>query len=184
MWKLLGFIHVVRCQRGYVSKTGLEPCFPCPRGYFQTLSGQSGCVQCPGGVKTVSVASTALSHCQGISKNATGTNDTIPTTDLVINECFTEPCTNNASCITVGHGYVCQCKKGWTGQFFPKSFRKLTTATVFILCIKSKIYIHCLWQFLGVVIRILFCRAAYFLQLCWPRASLWEWHRWVFVQPL
>ena len=35
------------CQPGRTSETGLEPCFPCPKGYFQAESGTEHCYKCP-----------------------------------------------------------------------------------------------------------------------------------------
>ena len=39
----------------------------------------------------------------------------VPTTQLVINDCFADPCLNNATCISLNAGYTCQCAPGWTG---------------------------------------------------------------------
>ncbi len=35
------------CSPGKCSDTGLEPCFPCPKGYFQPHPGLSFCYRCP-----------------------------------------------------------------------------------------------------------------------------------------
>jgi hypothetical protein len=35
------------CSPGKCSDTGLEPCFPCPKGYFQPHPGLSFCYKCP-----------------------------------------------------------------------------------------------------------------------------------------
>lgn len=54
------------CPQGHVSKTGLEPCFPCPRGYFQPDRGKPFCFLCPGKVKTLEPGSTHLTDCEGM----------------------------------------------------------------------------------------------------------------------
>ena len=33
-----------------------------------------------------------------------------------IDECLSEPCANNASCVDAVNGYTCQCEEGFTGQ--------------------------------------------------------------------
>ena len=36
-----------KCAPGKTSETGLEPCFPCPKGYFQPDEGTQNCFKCP-----------------------------------------------------------------------------------------------------------------------------------------
>lgn len=36
-------------------------------------------------------------------------------TELSINDCFAEPCENNATCSSLPVGYTCICQGGWTG---------------------------------------------------------------------
>ena len=116
-----GFIQCVvcipvMCQQGYVSKTGLEPCFPCPRGYFQPEQGKSSCFLCPDSVKTRDPGSTDITDCEGISVSA-ASYSSIPTSELVINECFATPCQNGGSCVNLTAGFTCQCLSGWKGEF-------------------------------------------------------------------
>ena len=104
------------CPEGYVSKRGLQPCFPCPMGYFQPHKGKSACYLCPNNVRTAHVGATRITDCEGISGAHEGhSGDIIPTSQLVINECFKEPCDNNATCNPIYSGYTCICQPGWQG---------------------------------------------------------------------
>ena len=106
------------CPQGYVSRSGLQPCFPCPRGYFQPERGRSSCYLCPGGVRTLEPGSTDISACEGVLSDemaASYLSSSVPTTQLVINDCFADPCLNNATCISLNAGYTCQCLPGWAG---------------------------------------------------------------------
>ncbi len=107
------FLTPVKCPEGYVSKTGTEPCFPCPQGYFQPQTGQSSCFLCPGQVRTASHGSTRQSDCEGV-RDDVEEYDSIPTSRLVVNECFKEPCQNGV-CVSLAVAYTCNCTTGWTG---------------------------------------------------------------------
>ena len=61
------FYFLGYCDPGYVSKTGLTPCFPCPRGTYQPDSGRSFCYECLRGATTSSIASTDVGSCIGIN---------------------------------------------------------------------------------------------------------------------
>lgn len=53
----------VPCSAGHFSRTGLVPCYPCPRDYYQPEHGRSYCLSCPFyGTTTVSGATT-IQHC-------------------------------------------------------------------------------------------------------------------------
>jgi len=75
----------IPCREGYVSKTGLEPCLPCLRGYYQPDQGKMSCFLCPGNVRTRDRASTNITDCEGISESAASFGSTIAT-QLVIND--------------------------------------------------------------------------------------------------
>jgi len=115
---LFDVVATEMCREGHVSRTGLEPCFPCPRGYFQPERGRSACFLCPDGVRTRRPGSTDLSACEGVFDDGKATSylsSSVPTTQLVINDCFADPCLNNATCISLNAGYTCECLPGWTG---------------------------------------------------------------------
>ena len=54
------------CVPGYVSKTGMVPCDPCPRGYFQHDSGKSFCFTCPNSAQTTHRGADSAEQCKGI----------------------------------------------------------------------------------------------------------------------
>ncbi|KAK9718535.1 CUB domain [Popillia japonica] len=41
-----------KCSPGLYSPTGLAPCSPCPKNFYQPLSGQTTCLACPSNMKT------------------------------------------------------------------------------------------------------------------------------------
>ncbi|XP_013383226.1 sushi, von Willebrand factor type A, EGF and pentraxin domain-containing protein 1 [Lingula anatina] len=100
-----------RCPAGEVSKTGLMPCFPCPKGFFQPEEGSSFCRLCPNKATTNHTGSTNITDCEGIKEPDIHEN----TTEVHINECFLEPCQNRGQCQSLKIGYTCQCLPGYTG---------------------------------------------------------------------
>ncbi|KAJ8305662.1 hypothetical protein KUTeg_016207 [Tegillarca granosa] len=126
-----------KCVPGFVSKTGLRPCLPCPKGYYQPEDGQSACFKCPGGGKTVTTGSARLQDCEGDweEMQADLGGDGFETQQLEVNECFADqclnggincetdineceanPCLNNGSCIDQVGDYECRCHLGFTGK--------------------------------------------------------------------
>ncbi|KAK2150293.1 hypothetical protein LSH36_413g01017 [Paralvinella palmiformis] len=103
------------CPAGYVSRDGLAPCFPCPRGHFQSDPGRSSCFRCPGAVNTAREAATDILECEGITHHQVREYDAIPTSELTVNECFKSPCQNNATCESMDVGFLCHCQPGWSG---------------------------------------------------------------------
>ena len=55
----------VMCLQGHISRTGVEPCYPCPRGYFQPERGKVACFMCPNATETLTKAATDISQCIG-----------------------------------------------------------------------------------------------------------------------
>lgn len=55
-----------KCPPGQYSDTGLAPCFPCPVNFYQPLSGQSQCLQCPTNTRTKSTGAAGREECQAI----------------------------------------------------------------------------------------------------------------------
>eukprot|EP00095_Tigriopus_kingsejongensis_P012185 maker-scaffold521_size146803-snap-gene-0.11 protein:Tk12185 transcript:maker-scaffold521_size146803-snap-gene-0.11-mRNA-1 annotation:"hypothetical protein LOTGIDRAFT_233055" len=91
------------CSLGEVSENGLQPCFPCPIGYFQPFQGQTGCIQCLGDT------------CQeGHHPNVLMLRS-LPR--LEVNDCFTQPCRNGATCQALKVGFQCLCPPSHKGMF-------------------------------------------------------------------
>uniref|UniRef100_A0A8C4EGK4 Sushi, von Willebrand factor type A, EGF and pentraxin domain-containing protein 1 n=1 Tax=Dicentrarchus labrax TaxID=13489 RepID=A0A8C4EGK4_DICLA len=97
----------VPCSAGHFSRTGLVPCYPCPRDYYQPEHGRSYCLSCPFYGTTTVTGATTIQHC---SSNVTAAPEV-----EVFHECFLNPCQNKGTCEEVGAGYVCTCMPGFTG---------------------------------------------------------------------
>jgi len=70
-------------------------------------------------VRTRAPGATDVSACEGALNDAVAAgylSSSVPTTQLVINDCFADPCLNNATCISLNAGYTCQCSPGWAGN--------------------------------------------------------------------
>uniref|UniRef100_A0A672YPJ6 Sushi, von Willebrand factor type A, EGF and pentraxin domain-containing protein 1 n=1 Tax=Sphaeramia orbicularis TaxID=375764 RepID=A0A672YPJ6_9TELE len=87
----------VPCSAGHFSRTGLVPCYPCPRDYYQPEHGRSYCLSCPFYGTTTITGATTIQHCS------------ICLSLQVFHECFLNPCQNKGTCEEVGAGYVCTC---------------------------------------------------------------------------
>ncbi|XP_068719046.1 sushi, von Willebrand factor type A, EGF and pentraxin domain-containing protein 1-like [Montipora capricornis] len=85
------------CAPGTYSKTGVEPCLPCAKGYYQPLRKKTSCLLCGGGKSTYGVGASSIGQC------------------LDILDCASNPCNNDATCVEVTDGYRCICKPGFTG---------------------------------------------------------------------
>ncbi|XP_029026032.1 sushi, von Willebrand factor type A, EGF and pentraxin domain-containing protein 1 isoform X4 [Betta splendens] len=117
----------VPCSAGHFSRTGLVPCYPCPRDYYQPEHGRSYCLSCPFyGTTTVSGATT-IQHCSSFGSSFLPKEESVtaaPEVEVsqdyqassqVFHECFLNPCQNKGTCEEVGAGYVCTCMPGFTG---------------------------------------------------------------------
>uniref|UniRef100_A0A7N6AVX0 Sushi, von Willebrand factor type A, EGF and pentraxin domain-containing protein 1 n=1 Tax=Anabas testudineus TaxID=64144 RepID=A0A7N6AVX0_ANATE len=113
----------VPCSAGHFSRTGLVPCYPCPRDYYQPEHGRSYCLSCPFyGTTTVSGATT-IQHCSSFGSSFLPKEESVtaaPEVEAnedyqVFHECFLNPCQNKGTCEEVGAGYVCTCMPGFTG---------------------------------------------------------------------
>ncbi|CAN9509297.1 unnamed protein product [Ophioblennius macclurei] len=117
----------VPCSAGHFSRSGLAPCYPCPRDYYQPEAGRSYCLSCPFyGTTTLSGAAT-IQHCSSFGSSFLPKEESVtaaPQVDVggdyqassqVFHECFLNPCQNKGTCEEVGAGYVCTCMPGFTG---------------------------------------------------------------------
>ncbi|XP_050712143.1 sushi, von Willebrand factor type A, EGF and pentraxin domain-containing protein 1-like isoform X3 [Eriocheir sinensis] len=102
------------CLAGQVSETGLEPCYHCPPGHFQDQEGQKECLRCPGEGSTPGRGTASMYDCEGVSSNSQAAYNTLEA--VPINDCFSEPCHNQATCVSMASGYVCECAPGYSGQ--------------------------------------------------------------------
>ncbi|XP_063877551.1 sushi, von Willebrand factor type A, EGF and pentraxin domain-containing protein 1-like isoform X4 [Scylla paramamosain] len=102
------------CLPGQVSNTGLEPCYYCPPGHFQEQEGQKECLRCPGGGSTPDRGTASMYQCDGVSPDDQAVYNTLET--VPINDCFSEPCLNSATCVPMASGYMCECSPGFSGE--------------------------------------------------------------------
>ncbi|ELU05207.1 hypothetical protein CAPTEDRAFT_227166 [Capitella teleta] len=104
-------IVIEPCPAGHVSRNGLHPCLPCPKGFFQPEEGNNFCYQCPEIGMTDETGSEAITDCHNIWNTTNGTME-----ELVVNECFADPCRHKGTCISVEWSYTCECLAGFTGE--------------------------------------------------------------------
>lgn len=109
------------CRPGYVSETGLAPCFACPDGYYQEEAGQMSCYKCHNGLTTGLIGSSNVTDCDGWNETASESQEV---EELLVNECFSVPCLNGGACQIHGFGYVCTCAPGFTGMICEKEINE------------------------------------------------------------
>ncbi|KAI3375735.1 hypothetical protein L3Q82_004034 [Scortum barcoo] len=117
----------VPCSAGHFSRTGLVPCYPCPRDYYQPEHGRSYCLSCPFYGTTTVTGATTIQHCSSFGSSFLPKEESVtaaPEVEViedyqassqVFHECFLNPCQNKGTCEEVGAGYVCTCMPGFTG---------------------------------------------------------------------
>ena len=101
------------CPPGKTSDTGLEPCFPCPRGYFQDQQAADHCLKCPNKTSTKFPSSSSLEDCIGVDVDKI---DYESLETLSVNDCFSLPCQNEGICHALKMGFQCECPPGYEGS--------------------------------------------------------------------
>ncbi|XP_060574827.1 LOW QUALITY PROTEIN: sushi, von Willebrand factor type A, EGF and pentraxin domain-containing protein 1-like [Ruditapes philippinarum] len=110
-----------KCAEGYVSRSGLQPCWPCPRGTYQPKGGKSSCIKCPVNSDTAHKASTQSSDCEYEQSDdpqniaaIEGFGEQQASVDF--DDCFEGSCKNGATCNPkLPFGFDCLCAEGYTG---------------------------------------------------------------------
>ena len=92
--------------------SGLEPCFPCPRGYFQHGRGTNHCYQCPDRTTTLFQSSDSVHDCVGLQHPEQYRSFEV----LAVNDCFSLPCQNDAALCRPGH-WVQVCLRARMARF-------------------------------------------------------------------
>ncbi|XP_075416413.1 sushi, von Willebrand factor type A, EGF and pentraxin domain-containing protein 1 isoform X2 [Tenrec ecaudatus] len=118
----------VPCPVGEFSRSGLEPCYPCPHDYYQPAPGKSFCLACPFYGTTASRGAKSIADCSTFSSVFPAAEESlmpVPSpghmkkkygiSSQVFHECFLNPCHNSGTCQQLGLGYVCLCPSGYTG---------------------------------------------------------------------
>ncbi|KAL4236643.1 biological adhesion [Mactra antiquata] len=112
-----------KCLEGYVSRTGLQPCWPCPRGTYQPKIGKSSCTKCPFGSDTSKKGSSSRTDCEFELSDEALANFNFFGVDnqqvvVEVDGCFEEPCLNGATCKPIPpYSHECICPRGFTGVF-------------------------------------------------------------------
>lgn len=88
----------MRCAKGMYSKTGLEPCAYCDKGFYQPEEGQKDCIRCSGKDSTHGIGSQEKTQCR------------------YINNCVSSPCLNGGVCSNELNDFSCSCKPGYRGK--------------------------------------------------------------------
>lgn len=60
-------LFTVPCKAGHFSRTGLVPCYPCPRDYYQPDHGRSYCLSCPFYGTTTITGASSIQRCSSES---------------------------------------------------------------------------------------------------------------------
>uniref|UniRef100_A0A8C9NBQ1 Sushi, von Willebrand factor type A, EGF and pentraxin domain-containing protein 1 n=1 Tax=Serinus canaria TaxID=9135 RepID=A0A8C9NBQ1_SERCA len=119
----------VPCLAGEFSRTGLTPCYPCPRDYYQPDPGKSYCLSCPFYGTTTIIGARSITDCSSFGSTFSAAEESVmmvpafpeniskqyKVSSQVFHECFLEPCHNNGTCKQLGSGYICICPLGYTG---------------------------------------------------------------------
>ncbi|KAL6035939.1 hypothetical protein STEG23_027761, partial [Scotinomys teguina] len=118
----------VPCPVGEFSRSGLTPCYPCPRDYYQPNAGKSFCLACPFYGTTTITGATSITDCSSFSSTFSAAEESIgplaapgqtrkkyDVSSQVFHECFLNPCHNSGTCQQLGRGYTCLCPPGYTG---------------------------------------------------------------------
>uniref|UniRef100_A0A8C1JVU7 Sushi, von Willebrand factor type A, EGF and pentraxin domain-containing protein 1 n=1 Tax=Cyprinus carpio TaxID=7962 RepID=A0A8C1JVU7_CYPCA len=106
----------VPCSAGHFSRTGLVPCYPCPRDYYQPEEGRSYCLSCPFYGTTTITGAKAIQQCSSFGSSFLPKEESATAApEVMFHECLLNPCQNQGTCEEVGVGYVCTCLPGFTG---------------------------------------------------------------------
>uniref|UniRef100_A0A9J7ZG39 Sushi, von Willebrand factor type A, EGF and pentraxin domain-containing protein 1 n=1 Tax=Cyprinus carpio carpio TaxID=630221 RepID=A0A9J7ZG39_CYPCA len=109
----------VPCSAGHFSRTGLVPCYPCPRDYYQPEEGRSYCLSCPFYGTTSIAGAKVIQQCSSMFLSIYSSHFIslwFPAVQYTMfHECLLNPCQNQGTCEEVGVGYVCTCVPGFTG---------------------------------------------------------------------
>ncbi|XP_061487863.1 sushi, von Willebrand factor type A, EGF and pentraxin domain-containing protein 1 isoform X2 [Rhineura floridana] len=117
----------VPCPSGEFSRSGLMPCHPCPRDYYQPDPGKSYCLSCPFYGTTTVTGARSIMDCSSFGSTFSAAEESVALpvspenirnkyqiSSQVFHECFLEPC-KNGTCKQVRSGYICICFPGYEG---------------------------------------------------------------------
>ncbi|XP_039199397.1 sushi, von Willebrand factor type A, EGF and pentraxin domain-containing protein 1-like [Crotalus tigris] len=118
----------VPCPAGEFSRSGLMPCHPCPRDYYQPEPGKSYCLSCPFYGTTTIIGARSIADCSSFGSTFSAAEESVmlpvapeniskdpKVSSQTFHECFLQPCHNSGTCKQVGSGYICICPPGYAG---------------------------------------------------------------------
>ncbi|KAG8130469.1 hypothetical protein E2320_017145, partial [Naja naja] len=118
----------VPCPTGEFSRSGLMPCHPCPRDYYQPDPGKSYCLSCPFYGTTTIIGARSIADCSSFGSTFSAAEESVElpiapeniskdpkVSSQTFHECFLQPCHNSGTCKQVGSGYICICPPGYAG---------------------------------------------------------------------
>ncbi|XP_029470754.1 sushi, von Willebrand factor type A, EGF and pentraxin domain-containing protein 1 [Rhinatrema bivittatum] len=119
----------VACPAGEFSRSGLVPCYPCPRDYYQPDPGKSYCLSCPFYGTTTITGARSIADCSSFGSSFSAAEESVripvapenirqqyEVSSQVFHECFLNPCHNSGTCKQIGSGYICLCTPGYKGS--------------------------------------------------------------------
>uniref|UniRef100_A0A8C8AQF1 Sushi, von Willebrand factor type A, EGF and pentraxin domain-containing protein 1 n=1 Tax=Otus sunia TaxID=257818 RepID=A0A8C8AQF1_9STRI len=145
----------VPCLAGEFSRTGLTPCYPCPRDYYQPDPGRSYCLSCPFYGTTTVIGARSITDCSSFGSTFSAAEESVMMVPAspeniskqykVFHECFLEPCRNNGTCKQLGSGYICICPLGYTGLLCEEDINECSSNPCLngAHCVDGKNGYHC-----------------------------------------
>ncbi|MBZ3871168.1 Sushi, von Willebrand factor type A, EGF and pentraxin domain-containing protein 1 [Sciurus carolinensis] len=134
----------VPCPVGEFSRSGLMPCYPCPRDYYQPDPGKSFCLSCPFYGTTTITGARSITDCSSLK------------CETDIDECSSLPCQNSGICKDQVGEFICECPSGYTGQLCEENINECSSnpclnkgtcidglAGYRCTCAKGYIGVHC-----------------------------------------
>ncbi|OUC49884.1 putative GCC2 and GCC3 [Trichinella nativa] len=119
------------CLPGHYSSTGMEPCLPCPYGFYQSESGRLACTACGEKLTTYDFGSTSFSNCSVPEL-------CLPGYYFNVDENKCQPCPIGSYQFEYGKNYCIRCPQNLTTEF-PAS--KSQNSCISKRCVKQMGYL-------------------------------------------
>ncbi|GIY75024.1 hypothetical protein CEXT_704901 [Caerostris extrusa] len=104
-------VDVIPCPPGEVSRIGLQPCFLALTDFFNHTRGKNLASDVP----TIQELVLKVLRISALVKQKKAAPP--ESAELTINDCFSVPCLNGASCQALEIGFLCVCQPGYAGIY-------------------------------------------------------------------